>query len=282
MPPPIVCIDVKECARVIVDTYSAPRTKRLRAELETTILFLYPEDARDAQAGLTRLQREEHRQRFRSTFYVDFEGDGFVLKFIRKSGCWALFAGASLPPDDDGGDETDEIFGDEDGGGYDALQRNLDSGGDTATAAIVIITLDELISRKEMAELSDQRLRPAARSGAPLPRRRFLAAMGLQGLLARAAELWAKLNSRSRTLVRTEQAAAQTVSDTSWQARPLEAAIPAELSGIDETGFELVSEPVQVGPHLLSLRTWRRKSPETRRQRRPLFGKKTHNKRLQL
>lgn len=282
MPPPIVCIDVRECARVIVDTYSAPRTKRLRAELEGTILFVYPEDARDAQAGLTRLQREEHRQRFRSTFYVDFEGDGFVLKFMRKSACWTLFAGASLPPDD-GGDESDEMFDDEDGGGgYDAVQQNFDHGGDTATAVAVIITLDELISRKEMQELSDPRLRPAARSGEQQPRRRFLAAMGLQGLLARAAELWAKLKSRSRTLVRTEQAAAQTASDTSWQARPLEAAIPAELSGIDETGFELVAEPVQVGPHLLSLRTWRRKSPETRRQRRPLFGKKTHNKRLQL
>lgn len=280
MPPPIVCIDVKECARVIVDTYSAPRSKRLRAQLEATILFVYPEDARDAQAGLTRLQREEHRQRFRSTFYVDFEGDGFVLRFTHKGGCWALFAGASLPPDDDG-DDSGDVYGDDGGGGgYDALQENFDRGSDTATAIADIVTLDELISRKEMQELCDQRLRPAARSSQQQPRRRFLAAIGFHGLVRRATELWARLRNRSATLVRKAQAA-QAAADTARAIGPFKAAISAEITN-EESGLELAPDAVQVGAHALVVNRWRPKSPQNRPRGRGRFPKKTYNKRLHL
>lgn len=281
MPPPIVCIDVKECARAFVDGYSAPKSKRLRLQLEATILVMYPEDARDAEAGLRRLDRELHRQRIRATFCVDFEGDGFVLKYARKNGCWALYAGSTTPPDDDDGRDDDAFGDDPGGGGYDALHNDFDRGGDTAVA--VMITLDELISRKEMQELCDERLRPAARSVQQKQTGRFLAVLRLQAFFSRARQLWAKLlRTRSRTLVPTEQAA-QTASNSPRPVGPFQAAIPADLDAPEGSGLELVQYTVQVGAHSpWVLNGWRRKSPENRQQKRGLFAKKTHNKRLHL
>lgn len=195
MPPPVVCIDVKACAYAFIARYSAPKTKRLRTHLEASILFIYPEDARDAEQGLRRVDREEHRQRFRTRIYLDFEGDGYILRHNRR--CWELYAGNNPPPDEDDSDDT--TFGDDgDGGGFDALQETFEGGGDTVTA--IMLTLDEIISRKEMSELCDPRLRPAARSDEQQQPRRVFAVKSIQGFISRATKLWAKLKSRSRTL----------------------------------------------------------------------------------
>lgn len=277
---PSISIRIADCAYSVVRNYSAPKIRRLRRHLQDRITVLYPEDARDAGAAALQLRRAMRTAKSRPRLPVIFEDDAFMLRFEREG--WALFLveEPATPPDDEE-DEPDAIDGGE-GGGADARRQHYRSsdGGEPRGSS----TLDTLISEQEISAIcaEEDRRRPAARKVAqdvvcPRPAR-----IGRQGLMTRwVRALWASL-SRSRTLVPNAQAR-QSASDD--QARPLgsiDAAIPPALSGIEDTGLELHTSTVQVGPHLLSIRVWRRKSPDERRQRRGLFGKKTHNKRLYL